>query len=117
MAGRVKPSGYLYLEIDRPSLLVPPFLVRLKLRTLGFTRVTLYWPKPSFDACEMLMQLGDKRLQNYYLDTIFFGTSAKRRALRLALRLAVRLGLFELTLPGYMLIAQRKPGSQRRLVR
>jgi hypothetical protein len=56
----------------------------------------------------MYMQMGDRRLQRYYLGQMFFGTSVPRRVIRAALRVASALGLFEMILPGYVVIARRR---------
>ncbi|HET9495166.1 MAG TPA: hypothetical protein VFR15_13130 [Chloroflexia bacterium] len=114
MAGHVRPGGHLYVEVDLPSAVVPPAVVRAFLRGRGFDRVTFYWPRPGFLGGEMYMQMGDRRLQRYYLGQMFFGTSVPRRAIRAALRAASALGLFEMILPGYVVIARRGPGTGRR---
>jgi hypothetical protein len=108
----VKPGGHLYLEVNLPSALVPPAMVRAFLRVRGYDRVTFYWPRPGFSGCEMYMQMGDRRLQRYYLEQMFFGTSALRRIVRAALRTASALGVFELSLPGYIVIARRQAARQ-----
>ncbi len=110
---RVKAGGHLYLEIDRLAILSPPALLRRQLKSLGFTRVAFYWPKPTFSACELLIPLEDRRLQRYYLGNMFFAMSFQRRVLRRLLQVAVLLGLFELTLPGYMVVARRPSSKQR----
>jgi hypothetical protein len=112
VARHVMPGGHLYLEVDLPSALVPPVMVRSFLRGRGFDRVTFYWPRPGFPGCEMYMQMGDRRLQRYYLEQMFFGTSALRRLVRAALRAASALGVFELSLPGYIVIARRRAARQ-----
>lgn len=108
----VRQGGHLYLEIDHPAFRLPPAVMRRRLRRAGFTHVRCYWPKPTFSSCEMLLPLGDRRLQKYYLNHVFFAMSFQRRLLRRLLAVAVRLGLFELTLPGYMVVAQRSSGSR-----
>jgi hypothetical protein len=109
LASWVREGGYLYLEVDRMALRMPPAVMRRRLRRLGFSRVRCYWPKPTFSSCEMLLPLGDLRLQRYYLNHVFFAMSRRRRLLRRLLAVAVELGLFELTLPGYMVMARRRP--------
>jgi hypothetical protein len=113
MAGHVRPGGHLYLEVDVPAALAPPALVRAFLRGRGFDRVSFYWPKPGFRECEMYMQLGDRRLQRYYLEQMFFCTSVPRRIVRAGLRAASALGVFELTLPAYLVIARRRRAERR----
>lgn len=83
----------------------------MRLRRLGFTDVTFYWPKPGFAPIEMLMPLGDRRLQRYYLRRLFFGTSPSRKVLRSALTLLSEAGLFEMVLPGYIAVARKRAGS------
>lgn len=107
MARRVRPGGHFYLEVGLPAALVPPALLRAFLRKRGFDRISFYWPRPGFRDCEMYMQLGDRRLQRYYLEQLFFGTSVPRRIVRAVLMAASALGVFELTLPGYLVIARR----------
>jgi hypothetical protein len=114
MAGRVRQDGHLYVEVDLPSVVVPPAVVRAFLRGRGFDRIAFYWPRPGFLGGEMYMQMGDRRLQRYYLGEMFFGTSAPRRAIRAALRVASALGLFEMVLPGYVVIARRSTGRRSR---
>jgi hypothetical protein len=114
MAGHVRPGGHLYIEVDFPSVVMPPAVVRAFLRGRGFDRVTFYWPRPGFLGGEMYMQLGGRRLQRYYLGEMFFATSVPRRAIRAALRVASALGLFEMILPGYVVIARRRPGRRSR---
>jgi hypothetical protein len=109
MARHVRPGGYVYLELDLPSALVPPAVVHAFLRGRGFDRIAFYWPRPGFLGGEMYMQMGDRRLQRYYLGQMFFGTSVPRRVIRAALRVASTLGLFEMILPGYVVIARRRP--------
>ncbi|MEO6456997.1 MAG: hypothetical protein ABIO92_01790 [Chloroflexia bacterium] len=113
LTGRVKAEGHLYLEIDHPAILFPPMLLRRRLKALGFGGVDFYWPKPTFKTCEMLIPLGNRRLQRYYLHNLFFAMSTKRRILRELLQLAVRINLFELTLPGYIVVAKRRGGGQK----
>jgi|GEM_PF-2757725 len=112
LATCVRRGGHLYLEIDRPALRMPPAVMRRRLRQLGFSNVRCYWPKPTFSSCEMLLPLGDRRLQRYYLNHVFFAMSLQRRVLRRLLKVAVALGLFELTLPGYMVVARRSGRSE-----
>lgn len=108
IALQVKPGGHLYVEIDRPAVVVPPALVQRRLRQLGFNEIEHFWPKPTFADCEMLLPLGDRRLQHYYLSHVFFAMSWPRRVLRPILNVLVWAGLFELTLPGYMVLARRE---------
>lgn len=103
----VSARGHLYLEHDFPALLRSPKRWRQHLAQLGFGRVECYWPKPTLRDSELLLPLGDRQLQHYYLDEIFFAMSGRRRALRLVLRMLVVANLFELTLPGYVLLARR----------
>ncbi|MGA7730442.1 MAG: hypothetical protein WCD37_04115 [Chloroflexia bacterium] len=107
LAEAVRAAGFLYLEVDRPALFTLPRSIRARLRPLGFSPVKCWWPKPTFRHCEMLLPLGDRRLQRYYLDYQFFAMSPQRRVLRAALKLAVALDLFHLTLPEYIVLAQR----------
>src|SRR5207249_2101690 len=109
-AHAVRPGGVLYMRVDTLALLRPPAILRARLRRLGFSSVRFYWPKPTFDRCEMLFPLGDRRMQRYYLDNQFFAMSMGRRVLRALLRVASAAGLFELTLPGYMVVARRAEG-------
>ncbi len=106
-AGAVAPGGQLYVEWDRPAALLPPSRARARLRRAGFRAVYCYWPKPGFAACELILPLGDRRLQRWYLGQIFFATTPARRALRRVLAALIPLGLFEATLPGYMIVAGR----------
>jgi hypothetical protein len=110
MANAVKSGGVLYLEVDAPALLWPPAMLNGRLRGLGFSAMRFYWPRPTFERCEALFPLGDRRLQRYYLDYQFFAMSPGRRVLRLLLRAASAAGLFEFTLPGYMVVARRTGG-------
>jgi hypothetical protein len=105
IAAAVRPSGWLYLEVDRPALLSPPRLMRARLKRLGFSQVVVYWPKPTLSSCEILLPIEDRRIQRYYVGYIFFAMSPVRRLLRRALAAAVALRLFEFTLPQYVLIA------------
>jgi hypothetical protein len=112
MARHVRPGGHLYVEVDLPPALVPPAAVRAFLRGRGFDRIAFYWPRPGFLGGEMYMQMGDRRLQRYYLGQMFFGTSVPRRAIRAGLRIASALGLLEMVLPGYAVIARQRTGEQ-----
>jgi hypothetical protein len=114
LAARVAEGGHLYIEIDQPSLVLPPALARKRLRRLGFRRVACYWPKPTFAHCEMLLPLGDQRLQRYYLSEVFFAMTTRRRLLRPLLAVLIEAGLFELSLPGYMIVASGLRESERR---
>ena len=107
LPGAVAAGGILYLEVDEPAVVRPPMLLKDQLKRMGFTRARLYWPKPTFQRCEMLFPLGSRRLQKYYLDNQFYAMSPGRKALRTLLRTAVAAGLFELTLPEYMVLARR----------
>lgn len=109
-AEQVVEGGYLYLEIDQRAIWHPPALWRRSLRQLGFETVKCYWPKPDFRTCEMWLPLDDRRMQRYYLEQVFFASSGRRRWLKQALRATVSLGLFELTLPCYSLLARRRIG-------
>lgn len=99
----------IYLEIDRPAVTCPTYLLKRRLARAGISDVVFYWPKSGFAGVEMLMPLGDRRLQRFYLRSLFFGTSLSKKALRLALRLLSEVGLFELALPQYVAIA--RPGD------
>jgi hypothetical protein len=107
LASRVAPGGRLYLEIARPTLRHPPRELGRRLRRLGFGATRAYWPKPDFAHCELLLPLGDRQLQAYYLAEMFFAMSIGRRIVRAGLWGAVRLGVFERLLPGYLMIAGR----------
>src|SRR5205807_845467 len=65
-------GGILYLEVDEPALLRPPALLKGQLKRLGFSAARFYWPKPGFRMAEMLLPLGIRSLQRYYLDFQFF---------------------------------------------
>ncbi len=107
IAAQVAVGGHLYLEMDRPAIRLPPGLMRRQLLRLGFSPAQCFWPKPTFEQCEALIPLGDRRLQRYYLGHIFFAMSWRRRVLRSALGVLRRLSLFELVLPGYSVVARR----------
>ncbi|MEO5953191.1 MAG: hypothetical protein ABIQ44_12060, partial [Chloroflexia bacterium] len=64
---KTRPGGWFYLEVDKPALFAPPTLLRVALRRAGFSEQALYWPKPTFQHCEMLIPLEDRDLQRYYL--------------------------------------------------
>lgn len=108
---KVEPGGWLYLEVDSLSISAPPLLLKWMLRRAGLSEVAFYWPKPTFQHCEMLMPMGDRDVQNYYLDYQFFAMSAARRALRSVLKLSTRLGVFDLTVPAYSVLARRAGGE------
>ena len=113
-AAHLRQGGYLYLEVSRPAIAAPPRLTELRLRALGFRHITSYWPKPGFDNCEMLVRLGDARLQDHYLNNMYFATSPAKRILRMALNTLVSAGLFELSLPGYCTLARYSAGGTSR---
>jgi hypothetical protein len=108
LALSVRAGGSLYLEVARPALLSPPALLRRRLRHLGFGELRFYWPKPTFRRCEMLFPLGDRRMQRYYLDNLYFAISPGKRTLLSLLKVAATVGLFEMSLPGYMAVATKR---------
>jgi hypothetical protein len=108
----IRPGGWLYAEVDSPAVSAPPGVMRRRLRRSGYSAVEFYWPKPTFRHCEMLMPMGDRDVQSYYLDYQFFATSPARRILRFVLRMAVKLGLFDLTVPAYSVLARRGSGDR-----
>ncbi len=107
LASRVAEGGYLYVEVDRPALLLPTALWRLYLKRQGFEEVDVYWPRPNFNRLESLMPLDERRWQRYYLEQFFYRSSFKRRMAYYLLGAAVKLGVFELALPCYCLLARR----------
>ncbi len=104
---RMKSCAQIYLEIDRPALTLSPRLVKRRLVGLGVDDARFYWPKQNASGVEMLMPLGDRRLQHYYLQRLFFGASLSKKVLRFALLLLTRANLFEKVLPGYVVVARQ----------
>jgi hypothetical protein len=56
----------------------------------------------------MLFPLGDRRMQRYYLDNLYFAISPGKRTLLSLLKVAATVGLFEMSLPGYMAVATKR---------
>lgn len=107
LAGLVREGGQLYMEVGHPALLLPPGLLWKRLLQCGFSDVSLYWPRPGFTKGEMLLPLGDRRLQRYYLRQLYFGGSWWKEVLRGTLSLLVHTGLFQMALPRYFAVARR----------
>lgn len=106
---RVAPGGALYVEVPHGALSCPPAILRRQLWRSGFTRVQLYWPKPTFSGCELLLPLDDCRLQRFYLDQVYFAMGIRRRLLRQMLRVTAGLRMFHLIVPAYSVLATRSP--------
>jgi hypothetical protein len=107
LAEWVAPGGALYLSVRRPPLLAPPTRARARLRRAGFSHIVCYWAKPNPARPELLLPLDDRRLQWYYIDSLYFAISPTRRLLRLGLRGLIAAGLFEWALPHYCVVARR----------
>lgn len=113
LAGLVGAGGQLYLEVDRPALMLPPGLLRKRLLQSGFSNVSFYWPRLGFTKGEMLLPLDNRRLQRYYLRQLYFGGTMWKEMLRGVLSLLVRVGLFQIALPHYFAVAQRSFGHEQ----
>jgi aminoglycoside phosphotransferase (APT) family kinase protein len=107
MSHILEEGDQVYLEIDRPAIACLPSFRKKRLLRLGFDDTAFYWPRPSFGNAEMLMPLGDKRVQRFYLNRLFLCNSFLKRALRLTLKLLSASGLFVIALPRYAVIACR----------
>jgi len=105
----------LYIEVDRRRpgrRWLTPARLCARLQAGGATIIGVYWAKPHFDACEMLLPLEARRALAWYLETLYVPRSAGRRLLGVLLRTLSRVGTpaFGPFAPCYAVAALGEPG-------
>jgi ubiquinone/menaquinone biosynthesis C-methylase UbiE len=71
-------------------------------RRAGFSTVEPYYPIPDYKTVSILLPLGDRRLVDYYLSTLFFVPRGKRRSIYHLEKAAAALGVLDLFCASYL---------------